>query len=74
MKWIMKHKWWLLLNGVALIIFIIVVTQGSTDFEDADTFDSLLVSGKWGIRFFAAFFGDDAAKQLFWLAWGYSVA
>ena len=52
MIWLKKHQWWLLLNSTALIIMIVVVTQGSLATVDAEeTFDPLLVSGKWGVRF-----------------------
>lgn len=52
MIWLKKKKWWLLLNGVALIVMIVVVTQGSLETIDAaDTFDPLLASGKWAVRF-----------------------
>lgn len=51
MVWLKKQKWWVLLNVVAVSILIIVVTQGSTDFNDTHTFDPLLTSGKWGICF-----------------------
>ena len=51
MNWLRKNKWWLLLNLLALSILIVVLTQGSVDFDDSDTFDPLLASGKWGIRF-----------------------
>ncbi|MCB9006799.1 MAG: ferric reductase-like transmembrane domain-containing protein [Ardenticatenaceae bacterium] len=52
MSWLEKQKWWLLLNGAALIVMIIVVTQGSLATASvADTFDPLLASGKWAVRF-----------------------
>ncbi len=39
--WIRKNGWWLLLNVVALTVWVVIVTQGSTDFNDSDTFDPL---------------------------------
>ena len=52
MIWLKKQKWWLLLNGAALIVVIVVVTQGSLEMADAaDTFDPMLASGKWAVRF-----------------------
>jgi sulfoxide reductase heme-binding subunit YedZ len=51
MIWLKKQKWWLL-NGTALAVLIIVVTQGNLSFTNvADTFDPLLASGKWAVRF-----------------------
>ena len=52
MTWLKKQKWWLLLNGAALIVMIIVVTQGNLSVTNtADTFDPMLASGKWAVRF-----------------------
>lgn len=52
MTWLKKQKWWLLLNGAALIVMIVVVTQGDLAGNNvADTFDPLLTSGKWAMRF-----------------------
>ncbi|WP_420642047.1 sulfite oxidase heme-binding subunit YedZ [Candidatus Leptofilum sp.] len=34
-----------------MAILVVIITQGSLDFNDTDTFDPLLASGKWGIRF-----------------------
>ncbi|VAW36829.1 hypothetical protein MNBD_CHLOROFLEXI01-3619 [hydrothermal vent metagenome] len=51
MTWLRKQKWWLLLNLLALGIFIIVLTQGSINFNTTHTFDPGLASGKWGVRF-----------------------
>lgn len=42
---------WGALNSSALCIAIYVLTQGSTGWEQMDTFDSGLESGKWAIRF-----------------------
>lgn len=52
MAWLKKQKWWLLLNTSAMIVMIVVVTQGSLETADADiTFDPMLASGKWAVRF-----------------------
>lgn len=52
MIWLKKQKWWLLLNGAALIVMIVVVTQGDLSVTNTtDTFDPLLTSGKWAVRF-----------------------
>ncbi len=52
MDWLGKQKWWLLLNGTAVIVLVIVVTQGSLEMSyAADTFDPMLASGKWALRF-----------------------
>jgi sulfoxide reductase heme-binding subunit YedZ len=52
MTWLKKQKWWLLLNGAALIVMIIVVTQGNLSVTNvANTFDPMLASGKWAVRF-----------------------
>jgi methionine sulfoxide reductase heme-binding subunit len=47
-----KSNWrWSALNVFALSVLVIVLTQGSTDWNDMDAFDSMLASGKWAIRF-----------------------
>lgn len=47
-----KSNWrWSALNVLALSVLFIVLTQGSTDWNDMDAFDSMLASGKWAIRF-----------------------
>jgi sulfoxide reductase heme-binding subunit YedZ len=52
MDWLKKEKWWLLLNGSALSVMIFVVTQGSLEVSEvSDTFDPMLSSGKWAVRF-----------------------
>jgi sulfoxide reductase heme-binding subunit YedZ len=52
MTWLKKQKWWLLLNGAALIVMIVVVTQGNLSVTNtANTFDPMLASGKWAVRF-----------------------
>jgi sulfoxide reductase heme-binding subunit YedZ len=45
---------WGALNLFAVFTFVFVLTQGSTDWNRTDTFDSGLVSGKWAIRFLLA--------------------
>lgn len=49
MTWLNKQKWWLLLNGFAAVVLLIVLTQGSLALGAG--FDPLLEAGKWGIRF-----------------------
>lgn len=51
MIWLKKNQGWLLLNLVASSIFIIVLTKGSTNFNATNTFDTILASGKWAVRF-----------------------
>lgn len=51
MIWLKKNKWWLLFNGVAFTIFIIVITQGDLELKQNNSFDPILASGKWGVRF-----------------------
>ena len=51
MAWFKSNWRWSALNGFALSVLVIVLTQGSTNWSDMDTFDSMLASGKWAIRF-----------------------
>jgi len=51
----LRSNWrWSALNLFAVFTFVFVLTQGSTDWNRTDTFDSGLVSGKWAIRFLLA--------------------
>lgn len=45
-----KHGRFLIFNGTAALIFIVVLTQG-TDTNVGETFNSELESGKWAVRF-----------------------
>lgn len=54
MDWIRSHWRWGALNLFGFLAFLFVLTQGSTDWERTDTFDSGLESGKWAIRFLLA--------------------
>lgn len=48
----LKSNWrWTALNLFAISTLIVVLTQGSTDWSNLDTFDPMLESGKWAIRF-----------------------
>lgn len=52
MAWLSPQRRWALFNLAALAIFIYVWTQGSRDWNNAETtFDPMLESGKWAIRF-----------------------
>ncbi len=53
LTWLKSHWRWSGLNLFAVSAFFTVLTQGSTDW-DADTFDPMLESGKWAIRFLLA--------------------
>ena len=51
MVWL-KSSWrWTALNLSAVSTLAVVLTQGSTDWSNTDTFDPMLESGKWAIRF-----------------------
>jgi methionine sulfoxide reductase heme-binding subunit len=52
--WIKSNWRWSALNLFAVSVFVIVPTQGSTDWNRTDTFDTGLESGKWAIRFLLA--------------------
>jgi sulfoxide reductase heme-binding subunit YedZ len=51
MSWLTSNWRWAALNLLAISILIFVVSQGSTDWNAADTFDPGLESGKWAVRF-----------------------
>ena len=51
MNWLISNWRWSALNFFALSVLVTVLTQGSTDWNDRDTFDPMLASGKWAIRF-----------------------
>ena len=51
LTWIKSHWRWAAFNLSAIFISVYVLSQGSTSWEDMDTFDSGLESGKWAIRF-----------------------
>ena len=47
-----KSNWrWSAFNLFAVSVLAAVLTQGSTDWNRTDTFDPMLESGKWAIRF-----------------------
>jgi methionine sulfoxide reductase heme-binding subunit len=39
------------LNLFSVSVLVTILTQGSTDWRDTDTFDPMLASGKWAMRF-----------------------
>ena len=49
--WIKSNWRWGALNLFAVLVLIYVLNQGSTGWNNMDTFDSGLESGKWAIRF-----------------------
>ncbi len=51
MTWLRPRWHWVAFNLVALAVLVYVLTQGSTEWRRSDTFDPMLESGKWGIRF-----------------------
>ena len=51
MNWLKLNWRWSALNFFALSVLVTVLTQGSTDWNETDTFDPMLASGKWAIRF-----------------------
>jgi len=51
MVWLRLNWRWGALNLFAVFTFAFVLTQGSTDSNRTDIFDSGLASGKWAIRF-----------------------
>lgn len=51
MNWLRKNWRWVILNLSAAGVVVLVLTQGSTDFNATDTFDPGLASGKWAVRF-----------------------
>ena len=73
LTWIKSHWRWGALNLFGASTFVIVLTQGSTDWYRTDTFDPGLESGKWAIRFLLAcltmtplntYFGWNSAIKL----------
>ena len=50
MAWIRARRHWIALNAAAVAVLVYVLSQGSRDW-DSDTFDSMLESGKWAVRF-----------------------
>ena len=54
MTWIKANWRWGALNLFAVLVLVYVLTQGSTDWNNTDTFDPGLESGKWAIRFLLA--------------------
>jgi methionine sulfoxide reductase heme-binding subunit len=51
MTWL-KSNWRLgVLNLCAASVLLTILTQGSTDWRATDTFDPMLASGKWAMRF-----------------------
>lgn len=51
MAWLKSNWRWTAFNLFAVCVSIYVSSQGSTGWDDLDTFDSGLESGKWAIRF-----------------------
>ena len=51
MIWLKSNWRWTAFNLFAACVSIYVSSQGSTGWDDLDTFDSGLESGKWAIRF-----------------------
>lgn len=54
MIWLKSNWRWTALNLSALSTLTVVLTQGSTGWDNIDTFDSGLESGKWAIRYLLA--------------------
>jgi sulfoxide reductase heme-binding subunit YedZ len=51
MNWLKSNWRWATLNLAAASVMIVVLSQGSTDWNEANPFDPMLESGKWAIRF-----------------------
>ncbi|MCI0609612.1 MAG: ferric reductase-like transmembrane domain-containing protein [Anaerolineae bacterium] len=51
MAWLNSNWRWTAFNLFAVSTLVVVLTQGSTDSSNIDTFDPMLASGKWAIRF-----------------------
>ena len=51
MTWLKSNWRWSVLNIFAVSVLVTILTQGSTDWRDTDTFDPMLASGKWAMRF-----------------------
>ncbi len=51
MAWLKSNWRWIALNLFAVSVLNVVLTQGSTDWNATHTFDPMLESGKWAIRF-----------------------
>ncbi len=51
MSWLKSHWRWTALNLFAVSVLAVVLTQGSTDWNATHTFDPMLESGKWAMRF-----------------------
>ena len=49
--WLKSHWRWAGFNLFAVSVSVYVLRQGSTGWDNMDTFDSGLASGKWAIRF-----------------------
>ena len=54
MVWLRMNWRWTSLNLFAVSTLAVVLTQGSTDWSDIDSFGPMLESGKWAIRFLLA--------------------
>ena len=50
MAWFRSNWRWATLNLLGVSVMVVVWSQGSTDWSEAYTFDSMLESGKWAIR------------------------
>lgn len=51
MAWLKSNWRWTALNLLALSVLVLVMSQGRTDWNTAETFDPGLESGKWAVRF-----------------------
>lgn len=51
MNWLKTHWRWTVLNIIAVVILLITLTRGSLDIDNTRTFDPMLESGKWAVRF-----------------------
>jgi sulfoxide reductase heme-binding subunit YedZ len=51
MVWLKKHWRWVALNVFSVSVVVIVLTRGTPGFNAKNTFDPMLESGKWSIRF-----------------------
>jgi len=51
MTWLNSNWRLSVLNLFSVSVLVTILTQGSTDWRDTDTFDPMLASGKWAMRF-----------------------
>src|SRR5262245_36427318 len=73
MNWLRKHWRWVLLNVVALLAVITVLTHGDQNPSNTDTFDPMLESGKWAIRFLLFSLAMSPLNSILGWRWGISL-